>query len=138
MAKQKKSFTDKLTQHKHPAKIVVNQKPFAGLPPGAKVRIATPMEVKAFIDAIPRGQTRSVAELREALSKLYGADGACPLTTGIFLRIVGEAALEARDAGVPEEQITPFWRIVEPDSRLAGKLSCGRDFIRRMRVAEAV
>jgi hypothetical protein len=136
MAKRK-SFTEKLTQHAHPPKIVDNQKPFAGLPPGAKVRIATPMEVKDYIDAIPRGETRSVAELREALSKPHGADGACPLTTGIFLRIVGEAALEARDAGVPEDRITPFWRIVEPQSPLAGKLSCGRDFIARMRKEEA-
>jgi hypothetical protein len=34
------------------------------------------------------------------------------------------------------DSVTPFWRAIDPDSELAGKLACGREFVRRMRSAE--
>jgi hypothetical protein len=34
-------------------------------------------------------------------------------------------------------QITPFWRVIEPKSALAKKLTCGPEFIEEMRAAEA-
>ena len=49
--------------------------------------------------------------------------------TGIFLRIVSEASYEEYDNGIDLNTITPFWRMVNPNSKLAGKLACGIDFI---------
>ncbi len=136
MVKKRKSWADKLNKHDKPASVTVLKKPFAGFPPGASLLISTPLEVKTYIDSIPKGETRTVRELRETLAGGYEADGACPLTTGIFCRIVAEEALEAYAAGLPLEAVTPFWRIVQPDSRLAGKISCGPGFINERRAEE--
>ena len=43
----------------------------------------------------------------------------CPVTTGIFLRIVSEASCEKIIQG--EKNPTPFWRVVDPQSKLAIK-----------------
>jgi len=51
----------------------------------------------------------------------------CPMVTGISLRIVSEASYE--EFGIGIDTITPFWRIVNPKSKLASKLTCGIDFI---------
>lgn len=138
MAKPRRSWSAKLYEHSKPVNKTVLEKPFAGYPAGATLVISTPLEVKKFIDAIPAGHTRTVEQLRAELAADHQVDGACPLTTGIFCRIVAEEALEAHAAGVPDEAITPFWRLVDPDSRLAGKISCGSDFIRKRLAAEAV
>jgi hypothetical protein len=74
--------------------------------------------------------------MRRQLAARYQADGMCPLTAGIGLRIVSECAWEEIDAGKDPGQATPFWRIVDPASPLAGKLPCGADFIRNMRRRE--
>ena len=42
------------------------------------------------------------------LAHWHNADVTCPLVTGIFLRIVAEAAEEERLAG--KSAITPYWR----------------------------
>ncbi len=137
MARRKKSWTEKLVDHNKPASITVLEKPFGGFLPGAKVLLSTPADVKKYMDEIPPGETRSVVSLRQALAKPHGADGTCPLTTGIFCRIVSEAALEDHAAGMPANAITPFWRVIEPDSALAKKISCGPGFIEEMRAIEA-
>lgn len=46
----------------------------------------------------------------------------CPVSTAVFIRIAAEAAWEDIKAGVPPEQVTPFWRVVQPDSTIAKKL----------------
>jgi len=45
------------------------------------------------------------------------------------LRIVAEANYEKLQQGKRIEEITPFWRAIEPNSVLAKKLTCGQDFI---------
>lgn len=120
-----------------PAHISVLEKSFSGLVAGSSLLIATPAMVQQAIDRVPPGRTRSTAELRAELAAGSGADATCPLTTGIFLRIVAELALEDLAAGVPVDRVTPFWRVIDPDSILAGKLGCGRDFIRVRRAEGA-
>ena len=68
----------------------------------------------------------------------YLADKTCPVTTGIFLRIVSEASFEELKAGNDIEEVTPFWRIVNPKSKLAEKLECGIDFIEKQRELEGI
>ncbi len=111
---------------------------WAGLPPGATMLISSPREIEALVSRIPVGRTRSVPELREALARRHRADTTCPLTTGIFLRIVSEHAWDALEAGAAIDAIAPFWRVVEPGSPLAGKLRAGSGWIARQREAEGI
>lgn len=51
------------------------------------------------------------------------ADVTCPLTSGIFVRIVAEAAEEDRRNG--KKRITPYWRVVKDDGSLKDKFPGG-------------
>src|SRR5947209_2855388 len=85
-----------------------------------------------FIQRIPTGRFVSPLEVRQKLAAKHGADAACPLATGIFLCITAEAAWEEIAQGRDPGEVTPFWRVVPPDSSLARKLACGPAFVRKM------
>tara|TARA_X000001036_G_scaffold362362_1_gene345921 strand:- start:38 stop:274 length:237 start_codon:yes stop_codon:yes gene_type:complete len=72
------------------------------------------------------------------IAKEFQADKTCPVTTGIFLRIVSEASYEEYDTGIDLDAITPFWRIVNPNSKLAEKLACGINFIAERQMQENI
>jgi hypothetical protein len=108
-------------------------RPFLGVPAGGKMLIASPLLVDGYIRAIPQGETRTVPQMRQDLARTHHADVTCPTSTGIFMRIVAETALEELAAGAPADWVAPFWRIVDPSDRLAAKLSCGPDGIVRLR-----
>lgn len=133
-----RSFIDKHDNHKHPPQVEKVGKPFAGLKRGQTFVIATPKDITAYFKRVPRGKTRTMEALRAALATKYRTDGACPLTTGIFTRISAEAALERMAAGAKTADVAPFWRVIDPASPLAKKLTCGPDFIREMRALEGV
>jgi hypothetical protein len=130
-----KSWTEKLNIAKD-AKVQVLDIAFGGLDPGQKLYIATPKLVDAYIRAIPAGQTRSVVQMRQEMARKAKAHGTCPLTSGIFTRIAAEAAWDEIEAGKPLNEVTPFWRIVEPGSALAKKLRCGEAWLKMQREAE--
>lgn len=110
---------------------------FAGHQPGALMLISTPHQMKARIRRLRPGTAITIAEFRDRLAKSADADFTCPLSSGIFLRIVAEDALEGLHDGATIDDITPFWRVIEPESALAGKLSCGAHFITRQRQLES-
>ena len=58
-----------------------------------------------------------------------------PMTTGIFLKIVAQYNYENLKEKRNRE-ISPFWRIIEPKSKLAEKLSFGKKFIIENRIVE--
>lgn len=124
----------------HPPKPSVTKlgKPYAGHDAGARMLIATPAVVAAYVEAIPRGESRTMPQMREELAEAHRADFACPLTTGIFLRIASELAWEQHQAGTALSKITPFWRVVDLKSPMASKLACGPEFIARQRKAERI
>ncbi|MCP9934274.1 hypothetical protein KBZ08_10145 [Cyanobium sp. Candia 9D4] len=113
----------------------VLEKSFAGIPAGARMLVVTPRIVDAEVCEIAPGSVMAAATLRQRLTARHGADDACPATTGIALRVVAERSYLRLQAGV--EPVTPFWRALDPESDLAGKLACGREFLRHMRSAEA-
>ncbi|MDB5412933.1 MAG: hypothetical protein JWR10_1268 [Rubritepida sp.] len=121
-----------------PARVTVLEKPFAGLREGARLFVASPKVIDAYLRAIPTGKTRDVATMRAALAKKHKAEATCPTSTAIFLRIVAECALERVAAGEAVSAVPPFWRLVEPDGLLAKKLSCGPEFIGRQRAGEKI
>lgn len=109
---------------------------FADIPKNSKMFIATPLIINEYINQIPKGQTVSTQTMRKDLAIENKADYTCPVTTGIFLRIVAEAAFEQYAKKNSTKGLTPFWRIVEPHSALAKKLSFGQDFIIAQRKKE--
>ena len=78
--------------------------------------IAHPLDVDALIRTVRKGRVVTQAQLRERLARKYRADTTCPLTTGIFVRIVSEVAEEDRRAG--KKSITPYWRVLRDDGSL--------------------
>lgn len=133
----KKTWEEKLNSRAEPV-VEVTEKAGMGMPPGTRLLISTPREIQSRVQAIPAGKSLSVAELRADLAKAHKADATCPLTTGIFLRIVAEVALEQMAAGSNPGEVAPFWRVVDPTSPLAKKLSCGPDRITALRSAEGI
>ena len=97
--------------------------------------IPTALEVDAMIRKIPRGQVSTVSQIRRRLARWHNADVTCPMVTGIFLRIVAEAAEEDRTAGKPD--IAPYWRVLREDGGLYAKFPGGMDAQARRLMEEA-
>ena len=96
--------------------------------------VPKPLDVDELIRCVPKGKLVTVTVLREHLAKRYKADVACPLTTGIFVRIAAEAAEEERRTG--KEIVTPYWRVLTQDGRLNPKFPGGIQAQKRKLVAE--
>jgi hypothetical protein len=97
------------------------------------MHISTPQIIENYIKHIAKGKGIDTVTMRNDLAVENNAVFTCPLTTGMFLRIVAEAASEQMEQGVPLKNITPFWRIVEPNSPLAKKLTFGQEFLKEQR-----
>ena len=111
-------------------------KRFADIPENALMLIATPKIFADYISQIPAGTLVSMTDIRKDLALTHGATHTCPVTTGIFLRIVAELNYEKYQAGTPLNEITPFWRAIAPTAPLAKKLSFGTDFLQKNLAAE--
>lgn len=85
--------------------------------------IPTPLLVDGVVRRVPKGKLITVGRIREKLSRDHKANVTCPLTTGIFLRIVAEAAEEDRALGV--KRVSPYWRVVRDDGGLNPKFPGG-------------
>jgi len=92
--------------------------------------IPRPLDVDALIRRVPEGKLVTVLHLREELARRSQVDVACPLCTGIFVRIAAEAAEEERRAG--KKVVTPYWRVLRSDGSLQPKFPGGPNAQRRM------
>jgi hypothetical protein len=133
----KKSWSDKLHSNKLPQTKRIDFR-FADIPAQSLMFIATPLVIDEYIKQIPRGINVSFQTLRKDLALDNHADCTCPITTGIFLRIVAEANFEKYQQTNSLTEITPFWRVIEPNSPLSKKLSFGQEFILQQRKAENI
>ncbi len=133
----KKSWTEKLNVEST-FTIKTIEKKFADMPAGCTMLIVSPPIMDAYIRQIPFGEEVDLKTIRLDLVINYGAEKTCPVTTGIYLRIVAEAAYEAYQNGTPLQSITPFWRVIHSQMKVAGKLACGKDFIEWQREQEGV
>jgi hypothetical protein len=132
-----KSWIEKRdSDKKHQVKI--NPKSWADMPAGIIMLIPTPKIVDRHVNQIPIGNFKQVIELRKEMANDYSANMSCPMVTGICLRIISEASYEGYQINQDIKAITPFWRVVEPDSKLAGKLACGIDFIIKKQIQEGI
>lgn len=137
MMKSKRSWTDKLNDAKEP-QVKKLDKTFADMPQGCLMLIATPEIVDNYIKQIPKGKNVDMHTLRNDLAQEFHAEKTCPLTTGIFLRIVAEAAYEKHLQGTPWNKVTPFWRVIDDKSRLAKRLSFGTHVVHELRKKEKI
>jgi hypothetical protein len=133
-----KTWTDKMNDPTKKFQIKKLDKGFADMPAGAKMLIATPKIIDEYVCQIPKGKSGSLATLRKDLAIEYGAEYTCPVTSGIFLRIVSEAAHEQLEQGAPPSKVTPFWRVVDGNSALNKILSFGTEFLIKHRKKEGL
>ena len=116
-------WTEKLNKPQEPriVKIPPRMKQFGQ---GTMI-IPTPKLVENIVCKIRMGKLMTVGDIRRKLAKDFSADVTCPLTTGIFLRIVAEAAEENRLAG--HKRLAPYWRVIKEDGTLNPKFPGGEE-----------
>src|SRR5690242_3305964 len=85
--------------------------------------LPAPGDVERAIRGIRKGSVTTVGAIRKSLAARYGTTAACPLLTGLFVRIVAEAAEEEALAG--KMRVTPYWRVVKDDGSLNPKFPGG-------------
>jgi hypothetical protein len=132
-----KSWTEKLDAE---ATVVVKPAPvsIAGMKAGEIMLVPTPRLIDEFIRGIPAGRHVGVREMRKTLAEAHGAEVTCPIYTGYHLRTVAEAAHEALSTGLSEDEMTPFWRVLDAGTPTTGRLSFGADFVHRRRRQEGL
>ena len=135
MSKKTKSWRERLKTDRSPETKLLSS-PFAGMQAGTLMLVSTPREINEWVGNIPFGQIRTVDDMKYELAQRHSAEAACPASTAIFLRVVADAAWEDLQNGAQLEDVTPFWRITEPESKIAKKLSCDPEFIRIERKRE--
>src|SRR5258706_7864712 len=113
--KSRLSFREKLYKPQEPKIVPIPPKMQKTCGTGTML-IPRPLDVDALIREVPRGRVITMGELRTRLARDAGADTACPLCTGIFVRIAAEAAEEDRASG--KKRITPYWRVVRNDGSM--------------------
>ena len=133
----KKTAREKLAIKKDIKKVLMD-KPFGGIKRGEMMLVATPQMVDAYIREIPHGQSRSLPDLRADLAEAEGCDGTCPMSTSIFVRMVAEAALEDLSGGKTVAEISPFWRVITSDDKIAKRLNLDPAWIDEQRSLEAL
>lgn len=119
-----------------PPHVVTLPSDFAGVKAGRQMLISSPGDIAAYLAAIPVGDRRTVVRMRTDLARRAGADAMCPVTAAIYLRVVAEVALADLAGGATLDTVPPFWRVISPEDKIAGKLSCGAEGVAHLRSLE--
>jgi len=90
---------------------------------GRKVLVPTPLMADEVIRTVRKGKLITSGQIRKILAKKLRADSTCPMTLGIFLRIISEAAEQDRLNG--KKRITPYWRVIKDGGSLNPKYPGG-------------
>src|SRR6516162_7125904 len=120
--KTRKPWREKLERQQEAKIVDIPERMRPQLGKGRMV-IPRPLDVDSLIRRVRPGKLVTVLRLREALARRSDVDVACPLTTGIFIRIAAETAEEERRAG--KKTITPYWRVLSSEGRLNPKFPGG-------------
>ena len=123
MVKTGKSWRQKLEKIEGLPKIVNIPKKMEKRLGKGKMLIPKPLDVDALIRKVKRGKLVRQEEIRQKLAKDFKVNVACPITTGIFIRIAAETAEEDLRNG--KKQITPYWRVIKGDGGLNEKFPGG-------------
>ena len=118
-----------------PKKVMLD-KSFAGIRAGMMLYVGTPQIVAAYMERIPSGETASIVKMRNELARRNKCDAMCPVSTAIFVRIVAEHAIAEMESGKEASEVVPFWRLVEPGSKIAKRLPMNSGKIAALREME--
>lgn len=129
--------TRKRQRRRAEPKRVMLEKDFAGVRRGQMLFVATPEIIAAYIAKIPHGETRTIPQMRGELARRRKCDATCPVSTAIFIRQLAEAAIEEMEGGTPPTEVTPFWRLLAGNDKIARRLSIDGDWIDLQRGLEA-
>jgi hypothetical protein len=130
-----KMWSSRFTAKRYPKRVTLDAD-FAGIPAGSTLFVGTPQILQTYIRKIPTGETRTIQRLRRDIARANRCEAMCPVSTSIFLRILAEAAWDDLHAGRSVQDVTPFWRVIEPGSVLAKKLRATDTWLRNQRQAE--
>lgn len=124
---RKKSALDHLNSGREPH--IVHQIP-CGAPgyaeaKGGSMVVSSPREVDDFVRQLEPGEVITLDDLRAALARRHKVAVACPVSTAIFANMSARAAEERRARGVPQDDLTPWWRVLKKGGFLNPKLPGG-------------
>ncbi|PCJ83327.1 MAG: hypothetical protein COA57_11530 [Flavobacteriales bacterium] len=88
-----------------------------------KLLIPKALNIEQLINRTAKGDLITHDQIRDNLATKANVQATCPLTTGIFLRIISEASEEERP--VKKEKVTPYWRVLKGDGLLNSKFPGG-------------
>ena len=120
---KRKSWSEKLADSKGLPKVIEIAGKMSKRWGKGTVAIASPMEVDALMQRVPKGKVTTLNRLRAAIAGRHGATIGCPMTTGIFAWIAAHAASEAAARG--RKRITPWWRTLKSNGELNPKYPGG-------------
>jgi hypothetical protein len=132
-----KNWNDKIVSSRETQSKILTVN-FADMKIGENMFIANPKIIDSYIRNIPSGKLVDSKTMRKDLALQHSCDVTCPVTTGIFLRIVIEAANEKYLEGVPLKDLTPVWRIFSMKDPIAKKLSFDLDWVRSQQEKENI
>lgn len=119
----KKSWQEKLyTAHGLPKVEPMDERMVRRLGPGTLL-VPAPFEIDEVMRSVGSGETITTDEIRARLAAKHGATTACPLVTGISVRIAACAAEEREREG--KGPVTPYWRTLKTGGELNDKLPGG-------------
>ena len=116
MAARKKTTREKMSRA---AEIIDMPAPWEKRYGGGKMLIPAPLDLEKLVKQIPRGRVTTLRALGDELALAAGAVASCPITSGIFLKLVALAAEE--EAAEGKRGVAPWWRVVAPDGKLWAK-----------------
>lgn len=122
-ASVRKSWQEKLREPKGLPKVVKLKDRARDKWGAASMVVPSPQEVEGLMRQVPAGKLTTVNEIRTVIARRHRAPIACPVTTGIFVWIVANAAAEMERQG--RRTVTPFWRTLKSDGSLNDKYPGG-------------
>ncbi len=117
-------------------KMVVIDKPYAGIMAGSRVLIGTPRLVADYIEAIPCGETREIPQMRSELAKQHDCQAMDPMSTAMLIRIAAATAIEDMQSGVAVSGVIPFWRLLKSSDRISRRLDIDSAWLDNQRQGE--
>jgi len=94
---------------------------------GGAMVISSPAEVDDLVRRLKPGEIITLDDLRAAIARRHAVAVACPVSTAIFLGMCARAAEERREMGVPEAELTPWWRVLKKGGFLNPKYPGGTE-----------
>lgn len=123
MAKKKKSWREKVNEIEEKIHVITPE--YEKRYGKGKILIASAVDIERVVRTTEKGELLTHDVIREKLAKDKGVQVTDPMTVGLFMRIIAEAAEEERAKGLDE--ITPYWRVLKPDGSINIKYPGGEE-----------